>query len=1207
MATIALSGIGSFFGGSILPQFGLGTFLGTQAGLLAGGALDRLLFGDIKNSTISGYRLSDLSVQTSTYGKTIPIIYGTVRIAGNIIWSTPIREERHEHQEVASRTKTGPKTITPYLIYSYYATFAIALCRGEIDKILRIWADDKLIDQSLLDHRIYLGSEEQEPDHLINAIEGEAPAYRGLSYIVIENFSLSEYGNRIPNFTFEIQRNLKLDLTKKVEAINIIPGSGEFVYDTEIQKKIPITNNIQSGAYTRINQNTHYNKSDALVGLDQLKSDLPNIEWVSVVVNWFTDSLHMDRCSIYPAVEFQGYDTNPSKWSVAGKTRKHARTISHDSNSRPIYGGTISDSSLQRYVKEMKSRGYKILLYPMLMVDTKDKPWRGRITGKPSEVSDFFAKYSVFINHYAELLNSDIDAFVIGSELKGITSISQEVFKAYDNPDEDEISLVYPGVIELVNLANKVKKTLKNVKITYAADWSEYHSVNGKYNMDDLWSCKNIDFIGIDAYFPLTDSMSPINGFSKQDIISGWDSGEGLDYFYKDGALGSEKNYFNDQTYAWKNIEYWWSNHHYDGLKKTSWVPKSKPIWFVEYGFPSVDCCSNQPNVFIDPTSIESKLPRYSTGSTDISSQLVAIEGTIDRWRDSEMIEKMFLWTWDARPFPYFPYLTEVWGDGGSWHTGHWVQGKISLCSLSGVITDILKMSGIFNVKTDGLNELINGYVVNERTTARKAIEILQSAYFFDLIEYNGELTIKPRSLNNVTEIKNQDISDLSISKEDRFYVPGKINISYINSSTNYQLCTSEAIRAENNDCSESYSFPLVLTESEGRRIAKIKLYEALASKINYVFTLPLKYVSLMPSDTLILNDDYGVLHTIKVLRVRCGSAIEINGISVNNEIYSMKSRGDELTYSINQLNFMGGTELEFLDLPIGKTNPSVTIAVNGIEKNWKGSSIYYSTDSGVHYKHIGDSYNNSTRGVVKNIFNPYSSCVFDDCNFLEVILSYGSLESVNKLSLYNGSNLALVGNELLQFQNAELIDNNMYRLSGFIRGRFGTEDSIEGHVALERFILIDDSLINFDLDFGLIGSSIAYKANSFSCEDSNEYIYIYNGNNIKPFSPVHLKIKEDKDGNLVAEWVYRSRLRSDWPDHIDISKDYDFIGYQVEIIVNDRTLRVLSCESTRVVYDIKKQKEDGLKSQSDILFKVYALSSSIGNGKACACIYQKK
>nr|WP_084686965.1 glycoside hydrolase TIM-barrel-like domain-containing protein [Rickettsia tamurae] len=119
-----------------------------------------------------------------------------------------------------------------------------------------------------------------------------------------------------------------------------------------------------------------------------------------------------------------------------------------------------------------------------------------------------------------------------------------------------------------------------NVQVTYAADWSEYHHTSGGwYNLDPLFASPYIDFVGIDAYFPLTSSLS--SQITKEEIMKGCRSDEGYDY-YLDGNGNKQPL---SAAYAWKNIGYWWENHHYnpDG-NRTAWEPKMK-----KYGLPSLD------------------------------------------------------------------------------------------------------------------------------------------------------------------------------------------------------------------------------------------------------------------------------------------------------------------------------------------------------------------------------------------------------------------------------------------------------------------------------------------------------------------------------------------------------------------------------------------------------------------------------------------
>ncbi len=175
---------------------------------LAGAYLDTKIFG--KTTTFEGQRLSDLSLQASTYGLPIPKVYGRFRVGGNIIWGTNYVEHRKEESSGGKGGGSKTKTIT----YTYSVSVAIGLHDGPINGISRVWADGKEVTEKFfgaepsIANTIYYGTEEQEPDPFIQSIESEKfiPAYRGLAYIVLKDFNVTDFGNRIPNFTFEIVR-----------------------------------------------------------------------------------------------------------------------------------------------------------------------------------------------------------------------------------------------------------------------------------------------------------------------------------------------------------------------------------------------------------------------------------------------------------------------------------------------------------------------------------------------------------------------------------------------------------------------------------------------------------------------------------------------------------------------------------------------------------------------------------------------------------------------------------------------------------------------------------------------------------------------------------------------------------------------------------------------------------------------------------------
>jgi len=93
---------------------------------------------------------------------------------------------------------------------------AIAICEGPIVKVSKIFADNKLVydinDPNAGLHRytsinFHLGTETQAPDPIIVAAEGanRTPRFINLGYFVLERLLLAEFGNRIPQFSIEVE------------------------------------------------------------------------------------------------------------------------------------------------------------------------------------------------------------------------------------------------------------------------------------------------------------------------------------------------------------------------------------------------------------------------------------------------------------------------------------------------------------------------------------------------------------------------------------------------------------------------------------------------------------------------------------------------------------------------------------------------------------------------------------------------------------------------------------------------------------------------------------------------------------------------------------------------------------------------------------------------------------------------------------------
>lgn len=590
MATVLLGLAGGLIAGPVgSTAFLIGQAIGGIVGSFADQAIISALTPPMRRE---GPRLTTTDIQTSTEGSPVNRIYGRARTAGQVIWATRFEEEIVIEKE-GGKGFGGPKIETT--TYTYYGNFAVGLSEGPVAGIGRIWADGKEVDQSGIEFRVHLGTDDQEVDPLIEAKEGEAPAYRGLCYVVFERLDLTDYGNRLPQITVEVFRPVG-DLEPLIEAVALIPGNEHGLDTVAVNTVEGSTRNKHTLAAAADGLAADGAATDFAASIDRLAMLCPSVSHVMLVVAWFGDDLRAGVCTIQPKVE-NATPTEPNAWQVAGLTRDGAAIVSIVAD-KPAYGGTPDDASVIRAIRELTARGLEVCYCPFIMMDVPPDnelpnpysddagdtgqpafPWRGRITcspapgydGSPDQTSgaadqvaafvgtagasDFGGSgttvaysgpdewsYRRFILHNAKLaqLAGGVHSFLIGSEMVGLTGVRSS-------------SAAYPFVAALIELAAEVRAIIgSGVELGYAADWSEYHShrpADGsgdvRFNLDPLWADDEIDFIGIDNYLPLADwrdgsghldfdPAGPTTVYDQAYLRSNIEGGEYFDWFYAD-------------------------------------------------------------------------------------------------------------------------------------------------------------------------------------------------------------------------------------------------------------------------------------------------------------------------------------------------------------------------------------------------------------------------------------------------------------------------------------------------------------------------------------------------------------------------------------------------------------------------------------------------------------------------------------------------
>ncbi len=1293
MATLVLSTARSIAGSALLPAgvdiLGTqitGAALGSAIGAGLGAYVDAKLFGPTMASG-QGPRLTSLQVLTSSEGAAIPRLYGRARLAGQVIWATEFQE--HSSTTTSGGGKGGGSGAT-YTQYSYSVSLAVALAEGPVTRIGRIWADGKPLDMSGIVWRLHKGDETQAIDPLIEAVEGTAPAYRGVAYVVFEDLDLTPFGNRVPQLAFEVFKTLS-DVEDKLRALAIIPGAGEFIYEPVPQREL-----LTETASRAINTHTSEGGSDWTVAINQMQATCVNVDAAALVVTWFGDDLRCGHCTIRPKVEVHTKVTAPSTWRVAGLARNAAQVVS-TVDGRPAYGGTPSDASVIAAIRDLKTRGLAVTFYPFVMMDipagnvrpdpwteADDQPaypWRGRIAATPdaemtlaaaTQVAAFFGlaaptdfhrsgdtisysgpnewSYRRMVLHDAMLCAAagGVDVFLLGSELRGLTWTRSAAG-------------VYPAVTAFKALAADVASILPDVKISYAADWSEHvahapsdGSSDLYFHLDPLWADAHIAFVGIDNYAPLTDWRKGPSHLDRALAPSIYDidylksrisGGENFDWYYASDADRTTQTRTPitdgayDKPWVWraKDITAWWANAHYnrpggvESATPTDWVAEGKPIVFTEIGCPAIDKGTNEPNVFSDPKSTENAVPHFSTGTRDDFMQRVFIAAQMAYWSapgthnptssvySGRMLDPadIFFWCWDARPFPAFPDRVDVWADGTVWQLGHWLNGRLGAAPLGDLVAAVMSDVGFTVFDASELAGTVDGFVIDRIMSPRDALAPLMLVRFFDACESEGQIrfrhlggevaaTLTPDRLAVEDE---SAAAGYQLTRGQETELPVSAKLTYIDGALDYQQAAIESRRLSvRSQRVASTALPIVLSQDEAQRVADIWLQQTWTERESLELTMPPSLLALDPGDVVDLN--VGDTHHRYRLTGLTDAGMRMGqGVRSEASLYGPMPNAKRDATSPTAPTY--GTPLVvFMDLPLLSGSETPYAPRVGVAADpWPGGVAFFKSngaDAGFAFDRVV-----TRQAAMGRLSAPLGVGVtsrWDLSEAIDVTMSAGSLSAANELAVLAGANLAGIeavnGDwEVIQFREADLIAPGTYALRGLLRGQAGTEAAMNaGAEADARFVLLNGAIAELGLSEAERGLPRiwAYGPQAKPMDDASygQATKTFAGVGLRPLSPVHLRATRDESGDITLQWIRRTRQGGDSWESSEVPLAEEEERYTIDILAGATVLRSLEAVTPSVIYDAAAQVADfGTTDFSTLTIRVAQMSRSFGRG----------
>lgn len=1139
-----------------------GYMLGGPIGGAIGGFIGNQLFGpDVPNTSSEGARLTSLKVQSSTYGAMLPIVFGAARIAGNVIWADDIKETKHVTEtRVGGGGKGGGggTSTSTSTTYTYSVTLAVALCEGEIDGVGRIWANGKLVaagGANDVSYVVYKGSETQEPSSIIEAIEGstDIPAFRGTAYIVFDNFQLADFGNTIPNFTFEVFANTSIAPSYKVD-FSGYQLAKHYHDGTKIFALRQPSYAVWDSAIIDIDTNTitplHLNQQTT-VG--------------TILINAFgiayCESMYVDTPSgpvkriIDEVWVLAGGGISTNNIAVFdGTTGLHKKDLTS-----PWFG--LSSSATYDIFWDYNLELFVIIGIhppPYITSVTFMYPYGPVSYYKDGKIVIESEEYGAGISHY--WLRDTNGTNYQGTSVKISTPSSTDA-------DEFGTANMYLGLL------TDTKFVLINANTGEELDECTIHNTSLLSNHSLIWDVNKHAFAVI--------TPSATNAITIETI------------FVSQLAITSTESFDVDVS------ELGYANTPIVSQMYSTYVPGANTYFTMIMAGLEL---SRQ--IVIDP--VARALVKYADVAGDSVPQS-AYQLQPPFWINDR--NELFGNNRSNGQTVFVPLYSSFDSDGTTLAD---IVSKLNrLVGLDQSEYSVTSLHGIF----------VKGFVINQIESVRTSLEMLNSAFHFDVVESDKMLKYVLSGSGDEVSIEvgdmsasNDDPEDLNepivLTRTQELELPKKVGITYLDYSLDYQQGAQYSERMSGNAVNVvSERMNIVFNPDDAVQIADKKLFLSWARRNIYNIRVSTKYSTYEPTDIVSFTYE-GKLIKAKIVD-KAEDSYGLAALKLVHEdfaIYEQNRTSNSGSYTSQTTVKSTASSVGFiLDIPLLRDiddHSGFYYSAYGLGSSWDGASLYQQGATSEDYILAGSVFEPTIfSGVDEPLGEYFGGNTIDMTNSIDVVISSGELSSVTTEQLLDGYNHAIVGNEIIQYKTATLTGTNRYTLTGLLRGRRGTEQYINNHIENETFIRLNTTTVTrIKIDISMTGTTKLYLDVTFGQEiqDAGGRYAKIDNNGLKPYSPVQIGGGKNSSGDLLIDWIRRTRIGGSWRDLVDASLGETTEVYEVDIIDSSdmsvvRTLQVTSNDATYLAADIATDFPSGL--QNPLLVNVYQLSSTVGRG----------
>lgn len=525
------------------------------------------------------------------------------------------------------------------------------------------------------------------------------------------------------------------------------------------------------------------------------------------------------------------------------------------------------------------------------------------------------------------------------------------------------------------------------------------------------------------------------------------------------------------------------------------------------------------------------------------------------------------------------------------------------------------------------LTKPVRALALSQVASTRGALEVLQKCWYFEC-SATDKLRLRPRSTTPVARIPFVDLGfgssagglddPLAIRIGNDLEMPAQIALTYPNMAGDYNADSQFSDRLiSGQQSTQTMQVPVGMLPAEAKSVADALLMDAVAGLQSTTLSVPLKYAFVEPGDVVEAVAQDGRIYRLRV-QTRKDQGIWLELECKLDDVGALDSAAitDEGYITVQDPASVPDTILHVLDVPLlrdADDRPGFYLAVapdsiSVATDQWKGANVAGSWDD-VDYASLLSVLEAATVGEALTVLPAWNGGpVFDEASVLRVEM-LGQLSSTSRAAMLldEAVNALLVGDEVVRFRNAELVDADedrgryTYQLTGFIRGFRGTEWAMGGHVVGERCVLLNRGVRRVNTQLNELQVQRWIKATTVGkyISDVQPQVFTDTGRALRPFSVAGLRVLTAAGVGTHVSWQRRTRLSYRYggvAPAVPLGEALE--RYRVRVMdADDALLREAEVTSPAYTYTAAMAADDGLSAGGRVRFEVCQLSETVGAG----------